>query len=205
MSAIKGYTNIMKLLLANGADISKKEGSLGVLQVAAIHNNSQYIQNYINVIKTSNHLSEKFIIDETDSEGNSAIHLVVKKDNINFQDVIKVLLNFGADINLKNSRFQTPLHIAIANDNINLIRFLVSCDADLYVQNEDGETLKETLNINCQFDDDVNNNLKKSIFSAVKTNDVIKLKKLLSDKYLDIINIIDELDAYEYTSIIFIT
>ncbi len=198
MTAIKGFTSIMKLLLLSGAEITKKEGRLDVLHVAAIHNNSEFLENYINYINTT---SWKLNINVTDSEGNSAIHLAVKKDDIRFQEVIKVLLNFGADINLKNNNSETPLQIAYSNENNNLIKFLLSYNVDLYSQNQQGETLKELLNKNCHFDDDISLNVKRLLFSAVKNNDHEKLKTFLSDEYLDVMNIVDESEAYEYTSI----
>jgi len=198
MTAIKGFTSIMKLLLLSGAEITKKEGCLDVLHVAAIHNNSEFLENYINYINTT---SWKLNINVTDSEGNSAIHLAVKKDDIRFQEVIKVLLNFGADINLKNNNSETPLQIAYSNENNNLIKFLLSYNVDLYSQNQQGETLKELLNKNCHFDDDISLNVKRLLFSAVKNNDHEKLKTFLSDEYLDVMNIVDESEAYEYTSI----
>jgi ankyrin repeat protein len=198
MTAIKGLTNIMKLLLLSGAVITKKENCLDVLHVAAIHNNSEFLENYINYVNTT---SWQLNINVTDSEGNSAIHLAVKKDDIRFQEVLKVLLNFGADINMKNNKSETPLQIATSNENNDLIKFLLSCNADLYCQNQQGETFKELLNKNCHFDDDINLNIKRLLFSAVKNNDHERLKTFLSDKFLDVMNIVDEPEAYEYTSI----
>jgi ankyrin repeat protein len=53
-------------------------------------------------------------LDETDFNGNSALHLaILSKQN----KYARLLINKGADLNLKNKLDLTPLHIASILDN----------------------------------------------------------------------------------------
>ena len=67
----------------------------------------------------------------------TALHEAVTLENI---DIISVLIERGANINLKNNYGNTPIFRAVRNDNINIINLLLSNGADLQITNEDGNT-----------------------------------------------------------------
>lgn len=46
--------------------------------------------------------------------GNSALHIATGRG---YTDVVKVLVQYGADLSLKNSHWETPVNVANANAN----------------------------------------------------------------------------------------
>lgn len=60
--------------------------------------------------------------------------------------LIKVLLNYGADINVKNSSYKTPLHMA-CEYKLSSVKILLDCGADLNVIDHEGNT---PLHVACQ-------------------------------------------------------
>ena len=56
------------------------------------------------------------------------------------EDVVKVLVEGGADINKANNNGETPLHIASKNEKDKTIEFLVENGADLTIENNNFKT-----------------------------------------------------------------
>ncbi|XP_069099881.1 protein phosphatase 1 regulatory inhibitor subunit 16B isoform X1 [Pleurodeles waltl] len=56
----------------------------------------------------------------------------------NFEEVIKLLLNHGANVNSKDNELWTPLHAAATCGHINLVKILIQYGADLLAVNADG-------------------------------------------------------------------
>ena len=120
-----------------------------------------------------------------DTKGNSYLHLAViyQLDNI-----IKLLLKKGININLQNNNGNTPLHFAYNTGDIKFIALLIENNADLNIKNNDGlipeEIRKDSLNDNIN----LNKNLDKSNNSNdIKANDYNNNNEeydntLLSDK-----------------------
>ncbi|UYV85156.1 PPP1R16B [Cordylochernes scorpioides] len=52
--------------------------------------------------------------------------------------MVKLLVEFGADVNAKDSEQWTPLHAAATCGHINLVKFLIAHDAELLAVNADG-------------------------------------------------------------------
>ncbi len=75
-------------------------------------------------------------INLVDSERNTALHLVAKAFH-STGEAVKVLLEFKADINAKNSLGETPLMIC---RSIKPLRYLLGCGADVDVVDDVGKT-----------------------------------------------------------------
>lgn len=58
-------------------------------------------------------------------------------------DVARVLIKYGADLNLADNNQKTALMIATINGNLPFVQVLVTHGADLYAKNEYGKTLYE--------------------------------------------------------------
>lgn len=59
----------------------------------------------------------------------------------NLPDTVKILLNGGANVNLKNSeRGATALHYAVEEGNKNIVKILLDAGADVYAQDKAGKT-----------------------------------------------------------------
>ena len=54
------------------------------------------------------------------------------------EDVVDVLIKFGADLNIKDADLWTPLHAAVACGNYHLVKYLVEKGASLIEINTDG-------------------------------------------------------------------
>jgi ankyrin repeat protein len=53
-------------------------------------------------------------------------------------DIIKTLIVSGASVNACNYRGQTPLHFAVAYDNIEIVQLLTEFGADYFAKDNDG-------------------------------------------------------------------
>ena len=79
----------------------------------------------------------KYDINETDEEGNSALHLAAAQNDAS---LTLFLLCYGADPDLKNLNSQTPLHVAIENNAREAAGQLVSFGCNIFARNGDGLT-----------------------------------------------------------------
>ncbi|KRX02887.1 Ankyrin repeat-containing domain [Pseudocohnilembus persalinus] len=67
-----------------------------------------------------------------DLKGNTPLHYVVSKNNIDF---VMWLLEKNADVNIQNKNGNTPLHIAFRNRDVEVISRLIEYGGDLNIQN----------------------------------------------------------------------
>ncbi|NXR82041.1 PP16B inhibitor, partial [Pycnonotus jocosus] len=56
----------------------------------------------------------------------------------NYEDIVKLLLSHGANVNAKDNELWTPLHAAATCGHINLVKILIQHGADLLAVNADG-------------------------------------------------------------------
>ncbi|XP_015907242.1 protein phosphatase 1 regulatory subunit 16A [Parasteatoda tepidariorum] len=73
--------------------------------------------------------------DSTNEDGLTALHQCCIDDS---EAMMKLLLEFGANVNAKDSEQWTPLHAAATCGHIHLVRYLISKGADLLAVNADG-------------------------------------------------------------------
>ena len=66
-----------------------------------------------------------------DKDGDRAIHLAAMEDQL---DIVKVLLEAGANINVKNKKGQTALHVAIVGGFKRIIKILLEKGANSSAQ-----------------------------------------------------------------------
>lgn len=57
-----------------------------------------------------------------------------------YVDIVKVLLEKGADVNAKNNYRHTPLHSAVINGNVNVVNALLGEKADVKAVDKNGDT-----------------------------------------------------------------
>lgn len=72
-------------------------------------------------------LIEERDLDQLNSEGTGALHIAVDEDK---EEIVKMLLNGGANVNLKDSWGMTPLHYACELQNTRLIQILLESGGD---------------------------------------------------------------------------
>ncbi len=86
-----------------------------------------------------NLLNQKINFDLRDSRNNTPLHISLKSDAVK---IASILINtVGAQgINKANSKGQTPLHIAAANNHITLVERLLKNRADVNITDKNGNT-----------------------------------------------------------------
>ncbi|BFZ22874.1 hypothetical protein BsWGS_25913 [Bradybaena similaris] len=77
------------------------------------------------------------IVDIKKDDGFSALHLAALNGH---RDVAAKLLHFGAEIEIRNNRRQTPLFLAVSQGHTSIIELLVTKKANVNVTDEDGDT-----------------------------------------------------------------
>jgi len=96
-------------------------------------------------------------VNETDEDGNTPLHQVVKgrivnqedDDNITCEQIARLLIEKGANVNAKNKDGETPLMAAVGPfhmNYINVIQLLLDKGADPKIKNNDGKTPADITN-----------------------------------------------------------
>ncbi|XP_039285749.1 protein phosphatase 1 regulatory subunit 16A [Nilaparvata lugens] len=73
--------------------------------------------------------------DSTNEDGLTALHQCCIDDN---EDMMKLLLEFGANVNAEDSEKWTPLHAAATCGHLHLVSYLIASGANLLAVNADG-------------------------------------------------------------------
>ena len=154
-----GQAETAKLLIDRGADISNldtnKIGSLkllaaehGLLDVLGMLCNhtlddmaSFSMKNAAAILTSavsrtdidvlSRHLQYGLDVNARAEDGNTALHIVLlRKAHPKIIEMVKLLVEFGADINAKNNKLETPLHFAAAFNHEEIVRLLIELECE---------------------------------------------------------------------------
>lgn len=120
-AARQSSAEVVKILIKNGAEINQFDvnKNLTPLMISAIegkvHNCAALVSSGANQLLK-------------DADGNTALHLAIKKGN-NF--VVNCLTQTGYDINLRNGKGLTPLELAVKERQVDVIDDLVKAGANV--------------------------------------------------------------------------
>lgn len=119
-AAGKGQTYVAKFLISNGARVNLKIG-ISPLSLAAENGHKTMVELL---------LEAGAELEATDSNGNgrTALHRAVEKGNYT---VTELLLNKGAQINAQDKNGYAPLHIAVLNEDGEMVKLLITKKAAL--------------------------------------------------------------------------
>ncbi len=134
---------MVKFLLKNDANINFQDNfGINALMYAVKNNNFEMVKL---LAYSDNHDSEddsEVYIEIEDNLGNTALMYAVKNNNLDIVDFLVV--EMGAEINLKNKYGQTVLQLA-ANSNTNMIKMLLGIAQRLEVRDMDSNNIIEVL------------------------------------------------------------
>ncbi|XP_078360679.1 uncharacterized protein LOC144645086 isoform X3 [Oculina patagonica] len=74
------------------------------------------------------------------AKGDFALHVATCIKN---PEIVRLLVENGADVDIQNNECKTPLHIAVANEDETLVDYLTSCDAKYDIPDNEGVTAAE--------------------------------------------------------------
>jgi len=120
---------LVKLLISKGADVNAVDNDGQTMLYRAVVDNSVEIAKLLLTAKAN-------VILSNDDKENSLLNTAV---TYNYTEMVRLLLQNGADANTKNEYGETPLYQAVKEDNVELVKLLIE-KADLEEKNEDGET-----------------------------------------------------------------
>ena len=131
LASYLGYTNIVKTLLDNNADIKARDDIDGTMAIhmAAANGNNEVIEILLSKDET--------IINETDNKGNAPLHWAAMKDKT---ETVKLLAEKGADLEGKDVDGWTPLHYASAFASLQTVETIINLGANKESRANDGNT-----------------------------------------------------------------
>ncbi len=158
LASLSGHTEMVQLLLKNGAKVNfGREGGAGPLSFAAAEGHAEIVFLLIKAGATirTPELAEKLVICSAAS-GNARVFNILTKayqklnswnnsslivaTQYGSTEIVKILLNKGVDVNHKDVEGATPLIIASKMDNFDLVKLLISKGADVNAQDNLGTT-----------------------------------------------------------------
>ena len=91
---------------------------------------------------------------EQDFLGDTSLHELINRGTANFEQIFDLLLKFGAQVNMGNNNYATPLHLAASHCRPEAVLMLLDAGADPYLVNRRGETALNVAQKWCRHDSD---------------------------------------------------
>ncbi len=79
-------------------------------------------------------LEQNVALDFRDSTGDTVLHAAIDRDKDDKYEVLRMLIEAGADINMKGTNDWTPTHLAAVRNDIEALTALVNHGADLSIK-----------------------------------------------------------------------
>ncbi|PSN55856.1 hypothetical protein C0J52_02774 [Blattella germanica] len=128
-----GYAKLIGFMIDNGVDLTLSPYTVMVKKgyTTIVHKSIFYgMYGIVDML-----ISRKCdLIDITDSDGNSALHLASKENTIK---AVEFLIDRKCDINPINVDGNTPLHLAANSGNLDIVKYLVEHEANVEALNNE--------------------------------------------------------------------
>ena len=142
IAAYVGEITMVNELIRRGTDEDmKRPDGMTPLLIAAMRGTSKHGELVISLAKAGADVNIKGPM------GFTCMHFLCSKGQL---EPLKALLedkNIGLQINTRSQELNTPLHVAITNNNLEIALYLVSKGADKTVKNGSGKTPLECLRL----------------------------------------------------------
>ena len=125
IASMEGHDQIVKRLLAKGADVNALVDGLSALHIASQKGHESIVRIL---------LDKGALADLQSRNGSTALLLASESDHVS---VVKLLLKNGADVNARDKEGDGALHLAALNDYDSVVRCLLNHEADVNARNED--------------------------------------------------------------------
>jgi ankyrin repeat protein len=131
LAALEGQAAVVRLLLANGAQVNAR----GLREETPLH--MATYDGHREVAEVL--LASQADLDARNTAGETPLHLAARKG---YRDLVELLLDHHADVNAKDRQDATLLHAAVAAGHKEVIGLLLSQNADLGARDKAGRTPK---------------------------------------------------------------
>ncbi|GFR22359.1 hypothetical protein TNCT_213892 [Trichonephila clavata] len=117
LAAVKGHTSVVKLLLENGANAKVTDNkNRNSFEMAVANGNAEVVKILLQ--------EKNFHINDKGNDGFSLLHIAAQEGNLN---IIKYLIDRGADVNSQNDAGSKPIHIAAREGHKDIVELFLNC------------------------------------------------------------------------------
>lgn len=125
----QGTVETAELLLEHGADINARNDNGGTPLTFAARSNFELTRFYLSRGADVNpHIQNNIDDSQSQTHSMTPLHRAVQGDSLN---IVTLLVEHGADLNIPDDHGVTPLHYAVGNCNVEISRYLISQGAAL--------------------------------------------------------------------------
>lgn len=130
LAAAQGHDHLVPILLGAGVDVDDGRG-LGYtpLQVAVHKGHDRVVDALMKA------QPKRPNVNAQDIDGVSTLHIAARKDRVY---CAKVLIDAGADINVRDKSLRTPLHVSVYANSTSIMRLLLDAGCDENAINDKG-------------------------------------------------------------------
>lgn len=129
-AAGEGHAEVVKVLLASGADVAGGDASFSPLEVASTGGHQAVVALLVRAQQTKSGPAA------SKPDGEALLSAVISGK----AEIVRTLLEAGADPNAKNADSFTPLMAAVRMGNVELVSLLLQAQAEPNAMNDRGET-----------------------------------------------------------------